>query len=148
MLTLNPATMKRTKAEEKVLGTDTDEAIGLKLGRDKDTVGDRQLRIPPSVPEWTPYETKLLGTIPDRLLVKKLGRSLFSLQNQRLTCTCRGQSRMAVSQGPRFSPDFAALFQWNELRTQAKRDRGVLHPSVLVLMTAERLTKFSNYVIL
>jgi hypothetical protein len=75
-----------TKAEEKLLGSDTDEEIGRRLDRDRATAGDhrRQLRIPPKVPDWTQEEIELLGTVPDRQLAQQLGRTLFSVQNRRL----------------------------------------------------------------
>jgi hypothetical protein len=77
---------RRTKAEEKLLGSDTDEKVARLLKRDRATVGDRrrQLGIPATIRDWTPAEDQLLGTMPDRKLAAHLGRTLFSVQNRRL----------------------------------------------------------------
>lgn len=72
--------------EDKLLGTASDGAIGLRLGRDRGVVQKRrrELGIPPHGDSpWTPKETAWLGTASDEEIARRLRRTATSVKNLR-----------------------------------------------------------------
>jgi hypothetical protein len=77
-----------TPAEDRLLGSASDEALTKKLGRSRTTITARRGKLGiarfPRDGAWTAKEERLLGTVPDRELARRLGRTPVAVQARRV----------------------------------------------------------------